>query len=132
MQATVPAPESARRSPVEGAGLELWSWYFFRVSGLLLVFLALGHLLIMHVLNSVDTIDYDWVAARWRSVGWRVYDWLLLALALPHGMNGLRVVIDDYVHSPRWRPVARTALWSLFIIFMALGTWTIAVFEPRP
>ena len=120
----------------EGAGSErgrdqeVWSWYFFRVSGLLLVFLALGHLTIMHVLNTVDTIDYDWVAARWDSVGWRVYDWLLLTLALLHGMNGLRVVVDDYVHAARWRRLATLALWATTALFLALGTATIVLFQP--
>ena len=113
-----------------GSGFEVWSWYYFRISGLLLVFLALGHLVIMHVANSVDVIDYDWVAGRWASAGWRIYDWLLLALALSHGMNGLRVVLDDYIHARRWRFLALTALWSLFVFMLALGTWTVVTFQP--
>ena len=125
------APSSPRTAPGDGHQTqEVWSWYFFRVSGLLLVILALGHLVIMHVLNSVDTIDYDWVAARWQSVGWRIYDWLLLTLALLHGMNGLRVVVDDYIHSPRWRPVLTVALWAVTVLFLVLGTATLVLFQP--
>jgi succinate dehydrogenase / fumarate reductase, membrane anchor subunit len=34
-------------------GFELQAWYFMRISGLVLVFLALGHLFITHILNNV-------------------------------------------------------------------------------
>lgn len=107
---------------------ELWSWYFFRVSGVLLLFLAFGHMAIMHVVNSVDHIDYHFVLQRWQTVGWRIYDWLLLFLALTHGQNGLRIIIDDYVHRPGWRTLAHTANWVVLGIFLAMGTLTVATF----
>ena len=44
-------------------GVELVAWLFMRFSGVLLLFLALGHLFIMHVINSIHEIDYDFVAA---------------------------------------------------------------------
>jgi succinate dehydrogenase / fumarate reductase membrane anchor subunit len=113
---------------IRGRGFELWSWYFFRWSGLLLVFLALGHVLIMHVLNSVDAINYAFVADRWRSIGWRIYDWLLLGLALTHGMNGLRVIVDDYIHGRRWRWVCLSSAWLLYCVLMLVGTLTILTF----
>jgi len=111
-----------------GHNLELWSWYFFRVSGLLLVFLALGHVLIMHIVNSVDVITYSFVADRWRSVGWRVYDWLLLSLALTHGMNGLRIILDDYVHARTKRLICVSSAWLLYGALMVIGTLTIVTF----
>jgi succinate dehydrogenase / fumarate reductase membrane anchor subunit len=113
---------------LRGRRLELWSWYFFRWSGLLLVFLALGHVLIMHIVNNVDVINYAFVADRWQAIGWRIYDWLLLALALTHGMNGLRVVLDDYVHVQRWRVVCLSLGWGLYVVLIVIGTLTIATF----
>ena len=85
---------------------EFYSWYFLRVSGLLLIFLALGHFLIMHVAHSILEVDYAFAARRWAVPAWRVYDWLLLALALLHGFNGLRVVVDEWVRPPRLRRAA--------------------------
>ena len=41
------------------------AWYFMRISGLVLVFLALGHLFITHILNNVENINYYFVASRW-------------------------------------------------------------------
>ena len=108
---------------------ERWSWYFFRLSGLALVFLAVGHVVIMHLINSVDTIDYQFVVERWRSAGWRVYDWLLLTLALTHGMNGLRVVIDDYVHRPARRRVLLGAAGLAYVVLLVAGTATVVTFR---
>lgn len=112
------------------SGREAWSWLFFRASGLLLVFLALGHLAIMHVINTVDDIDYLWVADRWRSGGWRIYDGALLVLAVLHGMNGLRVALDDVAHRPSRRRWTNTGLVAGTLILLGLGTYTLATFEP--
>jgi succinate dehydrogenase / fumarate reductase, membrane anchor subunit len=80
-----------KRSP------EALSWAFMRLSGLALVFLALVHFSITHIINDVVETDYDFVAERWRNPLWRLFDWLLLVLALGHGVNGLRWIVDDYV-----------------------------------
>ena len=61
------AIDGARIKP--GGGYELFMWYFMRISGLALVFLALGHLFIMHILNNVETINYAFVANRWTAPG---------------------------------------------------------------
>lgn len=124
------ATRPAGRTPRPRANrFELYSWYSFRVSGLLLIVLALGHWAIMHLVNGVDAISYSFVAERWRMVGWRVYDWLLLALALTHGMNGLRVVIDDRVHRPRSRRSLLIGGWAVYLAVLVLGTLAIATFR---
>jgi succinate dehydrogenase / fumarate reductase, membrane anchor subunit len=115
-----------------GSDFELWSWYFFRVSGVLVLFLAFGHLAMVHLINNVDTIDYHFVAARWQTIGWRVYDWLLLMLAVTHGQNGLRLLIDDYVPTRGWRALLHTANWVLLGFFLALGTLAITSFPFMP
>ncbi|MGH2709444.1 MAG: succinate dehydrogenase [Actinomycetota bacterium] len=110
---------------------EVWSWFFMRISGLALVLLALGHLAIMHVLGGgVDRIDFDFVAARWHGLFWRSYDWLLLALALLHGANGTRVVIEDYVRPHGWRRGLKALLYSATFLFLGLGTLVIVTFSP--
>ncbi|MFQ5945881.1 MAG: succinate dehydrogenase, partial [Anaerolineae bacterium] len=49
---------------------ELAAWLFMRFSGLVLVFLALGHLAIMHLIYNVELINYEFVAARWSIPFW--------------------------------------------------------------
>jgi succinate dehydrogenase / fumarate reductase membrane anchor subunit len=134
-----PAAEPGRPGTVRGAvtgrerpigGFELWSWLFMRISGLLLLVLAVGHVLIMHVLgDGVDRVDFKFVKVRWDSPFWRTWDWMLLSLALVHGINGLRVVVLDYVR----RPAARFALnWFFYIVgfvLFVLGTVIVFTFD---
>jgi succinate dehydrogenase / fumarate reductase membrane anchor subunit len=112
-----------------GGGFETFSWYFFRISGVLLIFLVIIHLLIMHVTTDVACTTYQFVAMRYDNPLWRLYDWLLLTLALLHGMNGLRVVIDDYVHERGARLTLMSVAGTLTLIFFMLGTITLITFQ---
>jgi succinate dehydrogenase / fumarate reductase membrane anchor subunit len=92
--------------------------------------MAILHVIIMHVVNTVDEIDYEFVVDRWHSPFWKVYDFLLLALALLHGLNGARVGIEDYVRHPGWRIAAHTLVWVIALVFMVIGALAIVTFEP--
>jgi succinate dehydrogenase / fumarate reductase membrane anchor subunit len=115
---------------IRPSSFQVWSWFFLRISGLALVFLVLGHMLIMHVLDGgVDRIDYNFVAARWTGFFWRAYDWLMLALAMLHAAVGARNVIADHVRKPFWRVAAKTALYSAIFVLLGLGTMVLATFD---
>ena len=115
--------------PRPSGGLELYAWIFMRLSGVVLLALALGHLFIMHVFNSIHEIDYNFVAARYLSVFWRLYDLAMLWLALIHGLNGLRTILDDYLKPP-FRKCAVQVIYTLMIFFLVVGTWVILTFQP--
>ena len=125
----VASPRVGRERPASN-NFELYSWYFFRISGLLLIFLAVVHVVIMHVVHNVSAIDYKFVADRWNSPFWRFFDWLLLTLALVHGLNGARIAIDDYIPDRGWRIAALSLLWSVAIAFLILGSVAIVTFNP--
>jgi len=110
-------------------GFELKAWLFMRFSGVLLVFLALGHLFIMHIFNSVFVIDYNFVVERYMGWFWRAYDGLMLWLAVIHGMNGLRTVLDDYLKPPIQVWAVRL-LYLTSIVLLGLGTWVVLFFKP--
>ncbi len=112
--------------------LELYAWLFMRLSGIALLFMALGHLVIMHLINNVEIIDYKFVAARYATPLWRTYDLVMLWLAMLHGLNGARVIIDDYVLGRGWRLAALSTLWAIGIVFLALGSLVILTFQPVP
>jgi succinate dehydrogenase membrane anchor subunit len=129
---TTVAEVYSKHNPAKGgaSGFEVWSWFFMRISGVLLVFLVLGHLAIMHVFGGgVDRINFDFVAARWGGVFWRTYDWLLLSLSLVHGANGARVVINDYIRRDGMRVLLKTALYAATFVFMSLGTLVVVTFD---
>jgi succinate dehydrogenase / fumarate reductase membrane anchor subunit len=117
--------------PRPSGGMELWMWLFMRVSAILLLFLAVGHVLIMHVVGGgVGRVNFGFVATRWRSPFWRTWDWLLLSLALLHGINGLRVITMDYVSSKGWRAAVNTFWFVIGVVLFALGTMIIVTFNP--
>ena len=99
-------------------GFESLAWKWMRYSGLLLIPLAWGHVLIQDVLVGVHRIDLDYVALRWASLGWRVYDFLLLAFAFAHGVNGLRQVLNDYIRQDSTR---KKVNWGLFVLWLSLS-----------
>ncbi len=98
---------------------EMIAWKWMRHSGLLLIPLAWGHVLIQDVLVGVDRIDLDYVAMRWAYLGWRIYDFFLLVFALAHGVNGLRQVVLDFVSSKkkiRWVNQTSVVLWLVLVL----------------
>jgi succinate dehydrogenase membrane anchor subunit len=127
---TAPTPTTTERPARARPGFEAWSWLFMRLSGLALVFLALLHFAITHVLNDVVETDYRFVANRWGNPFWQVFDWLLLVLALLHGANGARWVVEDYVRRPRPQAAAKYTVYGLTLVLLVFGTVTIVTFTP--
>jgi len=117
--------------PRPSGGIELYAWLFMRISGLALIFLALGHLIIMHMIHTVDQIDYQFVAGRYANLFWRGYDLTMLLLAMIHGANGIRYLIDDYTRPGKRRTIWIRVLYTTTIVFAVLGTWVIAAFQPK-
>ena len=118
--------------PRPTGGLELWSWLFMRLSGLVLLLLALGHLVIMHLIHNVDEINYAFVANRYAGWFWRGYDLLLLVFAMIHGTNGARIIIDDYVSAKPWRSLAHKLLYGICGALCVLGIGVALFFKPLP
>ena len=117
--------------PRPSGGFELWAWLFMRFSGLLLIFLALGHLVLMHMVYTVDQINYEFVAWRYTKWFWRVYDGTMLLLAMIHGLNGIRYLIDDYTRPGKRRTGWIRVLYIVGGVFLVLGLWVIVMFQPK-
>ncbi|WP_293053989.1 succinate dehydrogenase hydrophobic membrane anchor subunit [Mycobacterium sp.] len=119
-----------RRRP--GRQFEKYAWLFMRCSGVVLVFLALGHLFIGLMWDDgVYRIDFNYVAQRWHSPFWRVWDLLLLWLAQLHGGNGLRTIIDDYTRKDSTRFWLNTLLALSMVVTLVLGTYVLVTFNPN-
>jgi len=114
-------------------GFELTAWYFMRISGLVLVFLAVGHLFIMHIANNVENINYAFVAGRWANPTtgwiWRLWDLGMIGLAMFHGFNGLRQILDEHVHGAKARVAMHTSIWAVMVTLLLIGTYAICMFE---
>ena len=101
--------------------LEVIAWKWMRYSGLLLIPLASGHVLIQDVLVGVDRIDLNYVSMRWAIIGWRVYDFFLLVIALAHGINGLRQIILDFVPGEKKVCFVNKMLLMFLLLMVMLG-----------
>ena len=116
--------------PKPDSGLELYAWLFMRISGVVLLFMALGHLAIMHIINNIEVINYAFVAKRFATPFWRTYDVVMLWLAMIHGVNGIRTLVEDYISARGWRLVSLASLYVVSFIILALGSMVIFTFQP--
>ena len=131
----IESPRTRRKRPSQsgrGTNFEMYAWIFMRMSGLLLVFLVLGHLFIMLLLDGgVQRINFGFVAGRWASPFWRTWDLTQLWLAQLHGTNGLRVIINDYAERDGTRFWLKMLLYTSSFLVLVLGTLVIFTFDPE-
>jgi len=114
-----------KRFNIEKAG-----WIYMRVSGVVLVVLIFGHLFYNLIFpGSVSVLDWAFVAGKFASPFWIVWDLLLLWLALIHGANGMRTLANDYAHG-RFRTVLMWALGVSTVVLLVLGTLVLVTFDP--
>lgn len=128
---TTVTPTITHRKVKVKFNFERYAYLFMRMSGLVLLILAVGHMVIQHVLNSSGNLTLMFVADQWNSWGWKAYDIFLLLFAIPHGINGLRNVLADYIHNPGTMKVINIVL-AIFVvatvIWAAIG---ISLFDPE-
>ncbi|KQQ28093.1 MULTISPECIES: succinate dehydrogenase hydrophobic membrane anchor subunit [unclassified Frondihabitans] len=130
---TIEAPRSARVSK-RSTNFEKWGWLYMRGSGVLLVVLIFAHLFTNLIAGEggVKAIDFGFVAGKWANPFWKVWDTLLLWLALIHGSNGMRTIVNDYVGNQRLRKIIVLALLISSVVLLVLGTLVVWTFSPCP
>ncbi len=130
---TIAEPRSRPTRKTTHGNTEMIGWIFMRASGVLLVVLIFGHLFVnLMVGDGVHAIDFGFVAGKWASPFWRVWDLLMLWLAMIHGTNGVRTIIHDYAERDRTRLVLKSLLYLAFVVTVVLGTLVIFTFDPCP
>ena len=115
--------------PRRSGNLERTAWLFTRISAVVLLVMAVFHLLYMHIALGSDAISFQLIAWRWQFPGWRLFDLTLLVFGWLHGANGMRIVLDDYVHSQVGRIVARTLLLAVTATLIVLGAFVVLTFK---
>lgn len=129
------AKKAGGKRTYKRSAFDSFMWRFMRFSGILIVPLVFGHLAMMHVIQGVFDITKaghipvgtfdpnvsggaaEFVALRWNTMFagvmiWRIYDALLLTLVAIHAFNGLRYVVNDYIHN---KVVQRGALLATLV-----------------
>lgn len=124
-----PGKVTVRRVKLERS-FERYPWLFMRLSGVAMLILAVGHMVIQHVLNSSTNLTLQFVAAQWSNWGWKAFDILLLWMAIPHGVRGLYNVLSDYVHNDGARRALNVLLMLFVVLTVIWATIAIALFDP--
>ena len=134
----------SRKVPHPGWNLEYMMWIFTRISGLAFFFLAIIGLLgalymgarlhmnvgtLMrwvffpnpnHVLDSeIPNID------TWANGLWQIFQISILFFGGTHGLNGLRIVLEDYVQRPGLQLLVRFIIFMLWIVMLMLSIYVV-------
>jgi succinate dehydrogenase / fumarate reductase, membrane anchor subunit len=135
MATTIEAPRSpyTRSARNGGVNWEKWGWIYMRVSGVVLVVLIFGHLFVnLMVGEGVDALNFAFVAGKMASPFWQVWDVLMLWLALIHGGNGMRTLVNDYATLRLTRGILKSAILAAVVVLILLGTLVVFTFDPCP
>lgn len=102
-------------------------WIAMRGTGFLLSILVLGHLLFVHILTDVAATNASFVARRWSSALWVIWDGAMLTAAFLHGAIGMTVVVRDYILRHQTRYFCLGAVYVISIGLTCLGWYAIIV-----
>jgi succinate dehydrogenase hydrophobic anchor subunit len=133
-----------RKVPHPGWNLEYLMWMFIRISGLAFFFLAIVGLLAAlymgarlqmnvgtlmrwtffpnpnHVLDSeIPNIDI------WANALWQIFQISILFFGGTHGLNGLRVVLEDFVQRPGLQLILRFIIFLVWIFLLMLSIFVV-------
>ena len=132
MSVTIEVPNSPRSR--KAANWEKYGWIYMRISGPLLIVLIFVHLISNLVVpdGGIKAIDFAFVAGKWAAPFWQWWDLAMLWLAMLHGTNGMRTVINDYTEHEGVRKTLVFSLWGVCAALFLLGTLVIFTFDPCP
>ena len=129
---TIEYPRSAAAAK-NSTNWERIGWAFMRVSGVILLVLIFGHLFVnLMVGDGIKAIDFAFVGGKLSNPFWQWWDVAMLWLALIHGGNGMRTIVNDYATGRAIRGVLKVAILAAVTILIILGTLVVFTFDPCP
>ncbi len=129
-----------RKVPTPGWNFEYLMWLFTRISGAAMILLGLvgfvGALIMgarqymglgtlmrwtffphaNHVLSS-DVPDLT----PWANAYWKIAQMMLVFFGATHGFNGLRLILEEYIHGRGWHWLIRLVLLLVWLLAMGAG-----------
>lgn len=135
---------SSRTVAKRGFNLDYAMWLFMRLSALALYILGLTGLtaaLVMgartqtdlatlirwtffqnpsHVVSS-DIVNIDSFINQF----WQIMELLTVFFGATHGINGLRIVVEDYIGSNWWRPLWRGFIFILWLFILLVAVYVV-------
>jgi succinate dehydrogenase hydrophobic anchor subunit len=125
--------------------LEYSLWLFTRLSGLALIIFAAISMAAAFLLGGRSLLDLPamvrWmffpnpnhvvnsnipdVTLGWSNAFWQVFSIIMILLAGAHGVNGVRMVIEDYLTSPLAVAIVRAALFLTWLGCLIVAVYVI-------
>ena len=135
----------SRPAPQIGFSFEYLMWIFTRISGLALILLATLGVVGAFIMGARTQIDLPtlmrWtffpnpnhvvnsnipdVAIGWATAYWQIMEMMIVFFGLTHGLNGLRVVIEDYASASWFKVILRGLLLVIWIFMMIVAVYVI-------
>jgi succinate dehydrogenase / fumarate reductase membrane anchor subunit len=131
------------RSIRSAGAFEYGMWLFTRISGLALIILGAISLAAAFLLGGRTQMDmptmFRWmffpnpnhvvnsnipdVSLGWSNAFWQIYSMLVIFFAAVHGLNGLRMVLEDYIEN-----AFIVALMRIIVMVLLVGGAIVAIY----
>ena len=136
---------TTRTAPRIGFSFEYLMWMFTRISAVALFLLAFVGIASAFYLgartqtdvgtvlrwtffpnpNHVVNSDIPDVTLGWANAFWQIMQMLIVLFGVTHGMNGLRVVVEDYLDGTWIRPFWRGLIFFLWLFIIIVAIYVI-------
>lgn len=133
---------TSRKVAKRGFNLDYLMWLFMRLSALALYALGLTGLIAAFIMGARTQTDVS-TLLRWTffpnpshvisselvnvdgfiNQFWQIMQIVAVFFGVTHGINGLRIVVEDFIGSNWWRPV-----WRGFIFFLWIFISLVAIY----
>ena len=135
---------TSRTVAKRGFNLDYVMWLFMRLSALALYAVGLTGLTAALVLGARTQTDI-FTLVRWTffqnpmhvytsdlilidsfiNQYWQITELVALFFGVTHGMNGLRIVVEDFMGSTIWRPIWRGFIFFLWIFILLVAVYVV-------
>ena len=139
---------SSRTAHQLGFSFEYLMWIFTRISGLALILLStfgiaaalwlgartqmdLGTLMRWTFFpnsNHVVSSEIPDLVPYWANAFWNVMQILIIFFGVTHGMNGLRVVVEDYLGSTWVKTFLRGLIFLLWLFIILVSVYVVLTY----
>jgi succinate dehydrogenase / fumarate reductase membrane anchor subunit len=102
------------------------AWLFQRITAIVLFIMLLVHFVTYHFMAE-GAYNWEKVVSKMQSPWFNLLQFLFLITALYHGLNGVWMVVEDYIHNKFWRIL----IYSLIVLvgFSLLFVGMLTVFK---
>ncbi|MGC8557941.1 MAG: hypothetical protein ACP5NC_02980 [Nitrososphaeria archaeon] len=105
---------------------ESWTMLLMYALGLIMIFVLTFHLLLVSPLTGrtfAEALSYNYVLHN--LTYYQVIFGILLYAATIHGLNGLRIVLIEWLHPGKYQWIINSIIIVLMAVLLALGTYTL-------